>query len=64
MRLLASCVVSVSAVVVCSSYLLLPPGQVVRGMMGANKELEAKIEEVLNTRGFSLYNGLSEVMDT
>ena len=38
--------------------------QVIQGMMGANKELEAKIEEVLNTRGISLHNGLSEVMDS
>ena len=31
-------------------------------MLGANKALEGKLEEVLNTRGVSLY-GVSEVMD-
>ena len=38
------------------------PMQVVGGMLGANKVLEGKLEEVLNTRGVSLY-GVSEVMD-
>ena len=27
----------------------------VRGMLGANDKLEAKIEEVLNAKGLSLY---------
>lgn len=30
-------------------------GKVVRNMLGANEKLEAKLEEVLNIRGVSLY---------
>lgn len=31
--------------------------KVIQGMLGANKQLEDKLEEVLNTHGISLYSG-------
>ena len=38
-----------------------PLPQVVGGMLGANNELERRLEQVLNSRGVSLY-GLSETV--
>ena len=32
------------------------PIQVVKGLLGTNESLEQKIQEVLQTRGLSLYN--------